>query len=195
MLLLLSGCLEEKFSGIAPEPYPAPGFTLKNQNGEEISLQDLRGKIVVMSFMYTGCPTVCPLITTKFLEAANMLGESAGREVVFIGVTVDPERDTPEAVKTFLESKGMQDKMHFLIGERKELETVWENYNVYVNRSGEGPDYTVDHTAIVYVIDKNGDLRILYPGLEWFPKFLVSDIKTLMREDNPLFRIIYSVPK
>lgn len=195
LLLLLTGCLQQKFSGIAPDPHPAPEFTLTNQDGERVSLQDFRGKTVVMSFMYTNCPTVCPLITSKFLRAAEMMGESLGKEVVFIGVTVDPERDTPEAVRRFLEGKGMLGRMEYLTGDREEVEKVWENYNVYVNKTPEEQGgYQVDHTAVVYLIDREGYLRVLYPGLEWYPKYLVEDIRTLQKEGNPFYRFFYGAP-
>lgn len=194
-ILVLAGCLQQKFSGIAPYPYPAPDFTLTNQHGEQISLRDLRGKIIVMSFLYTNCPTVCPLITSKFTAAAEMLGDAQG--VVFIAVSVDPEGDTMDRVREFLKNKGLQGRMHYLIGEREELEEVWSNYNIYVNKSNpdEEGNYLVDHTAIVYVIDREGNLRVLYPGLKWNPKFLVRDIRMLQREESLLYRLIYDVPR
>jgi|TARA_B100001964_G_C14260524_1_gene615186 protein SCO1/2 len=194
-LLLSMGCLQEKFSGITPQPNPAPDFILNNQFGEKVSLSDFKGKIIVMSFLYTSCPTVCPLITGKFVDAAKKLEKSKNDNVIFLGISVDPERDTIEAVNKYIETKDLRD-MQFLIGTRDELEIVWEYYNIYVNKSGddESNDYEIDHTAIVYVIDKNGDLRILYPGLKWYPKFLVSDINTLLKEENFLFKLIYDIP-
>lgn len=194
MLLLFTGCLQQKFGGIAPEPHPAPEFSLTNQDGERVSLQDFRGKTVVMSFMYTNCPTVCPLITSKFMAAAEMMGESPGRDVVFIAITVDPERDTPQAARRFLEEKGMLGRMHYLTGDREEVEAVWESYNVYVNKIPGEQGYVVDHTAVVYLIDGEGYLRVLYPGLEWYPKYLVEDVKTLQREASPLYRLVYATP-
>jgi|GEM_PF-691942 len=197
LILLFAGCLQEKFSGIAPNPYPAPEFGLTNQYGEEASLSDFRGRVVVMSFLYTSCPTVCPLIISKFIEAADMLGDTAGNEVIFIAVSVDPEGDTVEGVKGFVEKKGLGGKMYYLTGDRSELEEVWNYYNVYVNKSE--PDasgnYMIDHTAIVYVIDKKGNLRLLYPSLQWWPKFLVGDVKTLLREENTFYRLLYDVSK
>jgi protein SCO1/2 len=196
VLLLFAGCLQEKFSGIAPNPYPAPEFTLTNQFGEQVSLSDFRGKVVVMSFLYTGCPTVCPLTTSKFAEVAKVLGDAAGKEVIFIAVSVDPEGDTVAKVKGFVDEKGLGGKMHYLTGNRGELEGVWDHYNVYVNKSeaDAAGNYNIAHTAIVYVIDKKGNLRLLYPGLQWYPKFLVGDVKTLLREEGFLYRLLYDIP-
>jgi protein SCO1/2 len=196
-LILLAGCLQEKFSGIAPNPNPAPNFTLTNQLGEQVSLTDLRGKIVVMSFLYTSCPTVCPLITSKFIEGAKMLGESAGTDVIFVAVSVDPERDTPDKLRKYVKDKGLEGKMQFLTGKKSALENVWRDYNIYVNRSDpdENGNYTIDHTAIVYVVDKKGNLRVMYPGLQWYPKFLVGDIKTVLKEDGFLYRVLYDIPQ
>ncbi len=196
-LLLLVSCLEQKYSGIAVQPYPAPEFTLTDQFGRQTALSDFGVKVVVMSFVYTNCPTVCPIITANFVSAARMLGEDASKEVVFIGITVDPERDKPEVLRKYVDDKGLKGRMYFLTGKRSELEKVWNYYNVFVNRSeaDASGNYTIDHTAIVYVLDRKGRLRILYPGIDWYPKFLVQDVEKLLREERLVYRIVYDVPE
>ena len=113
LLLLFAGCLQQKFSGIAPNPYPAPDFTPTNQFGERVTLSDFRGKVVVLSFLYTSCPTVCPVITTKFADAAKSL---KSKEATFVAITVDLEMDTPERTRKYIEDKGLQGKMYYLTG-------------------------------------------------------------------------------
>ena len=182
LLLLLAGCTQQNFKGVPLTPAkPAPDFTLTNQFGEEVSLNDFRGKVVVMSFLYTNCPTVCPIITSKFISAAEELGDSAGRDVVFVAVTVDPERDTTDKIRRYSEEKGMLDKWHYFTGGRVEVERVWRDYNIYVNRSqlDEDGNYIIDHTAKVFVIDKKGTRRVVFPGITWDSKDLAHDVRLL----------------
>ncbi|MDP6459662.1 MAG: SCO family protein [Candidatus Hydrothermarchaeota archaeon] len=186
LLLLLAGCTQQNFKGVPLTPAkPAPDFTLTNQFGEEVSLSDFRGKVVVMSFLYTNCPTVCPIITSKFISAAEELGDSAGRDVVFVAVTVDPERDTTDKIRRYSEEKGMLDKWHYFTGGRVEVERVWSDYNIYVNKSSTDAsgNYLVDHTATVIGIGKRGNLRLVFPGAIWDPKDLADDLRLLMKEE------------
>ncbi len=195
LVLILTGCLREEFSGIVPNPYPAPEFTLTNQLGERVSLSDLRGRIVAMSFVYTSCTAVCPVTIGKFTAAARSMGAAAGKEVIFVGVTVDPDRDTPERTRKYVEERGLAGKMHYLTGERSELEMVWSYYNVYVNRSDDASgNYAVDHTSIIYLIDKKGNVRLLYPGTEWKPESLVRDARALSGEGGFLHGLLYYRP-
>jgi protein SCO1/2 len=184
-LVLLLGCTQQSFKGVPLSPAkPAPDFTLTNQFGEEASLRDFRGKVVVMSFLYTNCPTVCPVITQKFISTAKELGDDAGADVVFLAVTVDPERDTPEKIRRYSEEKGMLDKWQYFTGERRAVEQVWGDYHIYVNKSSvdASGNYLVDHTATAIIIDKKGNLRVVFPGITWDPKDLANDVRLLMKE-------------
>lgn len=191
-LVLLLGCMQQSFKGVPLNPLkPAPDFTLTNQFGERVALSDFRGKVVVMTFIYTHCPTVCPILTQKFIIAATELGGYAGVDVVFVAVTVDPERDTVDRVREYSVEKGMLDKWQYLTGERSVVEQVWRDYSIYVNKiyvnkssvdaSG---NYLVDHTATAIVIDKRGNLRLVFPGITWDPKDLVHDVRLLMKEEG-----------
>lgn len=184
VLLLLAGCFQEEFSGVPLSPaISAPSFTLTNQFGERVSLSDFRGKVVVMSFLYSNCRTVCPAITHKFVGTREKLGK-AGRDVVFVAISVDPERDTPAAIRNFSKKTGIGDGWQFLSGDRRKLERIWGDYGVYVNKTQvEAPNnYMVDHTAIVFLIDREGKIRLTYPGIKWEPEKLVHDIKLLAKE-------------
>ncbi len=184
-LVLLSACLQQDFKGIELSPSkPAQEFSLINQFGEQVKLSDFRGKVVVLSFLYTSCPTVCPVITQKFTAAANELGDLTGSEVIFVAVTVDPERDTVEKIREYSAGKGMLDKWHYLTGGKSAVEKVWRDYGVYVNKSAgdTAENYFVDHTTTVVVIDKKGNLRLVFPGLAWDSKDLAQDVRLLLRE-------------
>lgn len=186
LLLLIAGCVQEQsFKGVPLSPAkPAPDFTLTNQFGERVSLSDFRGKVVVMSFLYTSCPTVCPAITQNFINAMEELDDSVGKDVVFVAVSVDPERDTVEQVRKYSEKRGLLNRWQYLTGERSELEKVWRDYNIFVNVSwrDEYGNYLVDHTATAIVVDREGNLRLVYPGVTWNPKDLAHDIRLLIRE-------------
>lgn len=184
LMLLLAGCAQQGYNGVMISPAkPAPGFTLVNQFGEQISLKDFQGKVVALSFIYGSCTTICPIITSKFITAAGELEDSIGKDVAFIVITVDPERDTVGRIREYSAEKGMLEKWQYLTGDLGVLEGVWKDYNIFVNKSE--PDqygnYTVDHTGIVYVIDKKGNLRLLY-SLRFDPRKLAADMRKLSRE-------------
>ncbi len=146
---------------------PAPDFRLTNQFGEEVALSDLRGKVVVLTFLYTSCPDTCPLTASKLGQVHDQLGERA-REVAFVVVTVDPERDRVARVRQFLEAQRLSNKLLFLTGERPALEVVWAAYHIGVTRlpvasrsvGGDG-FYEVGHTDVLYLIDRHGRMRRL----------------------------------
>ena len=81
-----------------PEIGPAPAFELTSQDNKPVTLAGLRGKVVAVSFLYTACPDICPLLTQKLVEVQDTLGEDFGHRIVFVSITLDPERDTVEVL-------------------------------------------------------------------------------------------------
>ena len=141
---------------------PAPDFELGNQNGEPFRLSDQQGKVVLLFFGYTTCPDVCPVTLTEFRQVKQALGEQAGK-VRFVLVTVDPERDTPQKLGTYVEQ--FDPAFTGLTGSQEALQKVYQDYGVYVAKvdSHTSAGYLVDHTARVYAVDKQGNLRLTYP--------------------------------
>ena len=86
-------------------PKPAPDFTLIDQNGKRQTLSQLRGKAIVLSFIFINCPIVCPTIVTNLVQVERELGEKS-KDVAFVFISVDPERDTPEAFKRYADQMG-----------------------------------------------------------------------------------------
>jgi protein SCO1/2 len=156
----------------------APDFTLTDQNGRPFTLSAERGSAVVLFFGYTNCPDVCPATLGAIASAYRKMGEPGNVRVVF--VTVDPERDTPQALKRYI---GLFDPRFIaLTGSAGALSAVEKAYGVYAKIDPEASGalgYSVTHTAAVYVIDKDGNLGV---PLDWkasAPEFAAAFRKAL----------------
>ena len=169
-------------------PAAAPDFSLIDYMGRDVKLTALRGKPVVLTFIYTNCTDVCPIITAKLNEALQLLGTDSSK-VEIVAITVDPERDTPARAKEYSDQQGIGDRWHFITGDATQLQPVWNAYGVYQQRekvlleqqSTPHPDddYAVEHSAPVYVIDKAGNYRLAFGGFEMTPEDLVHDLRLL----------------
>ena len=161
---------------------PAPEFTLTTQDGRRLSLKELGGKVVAITFIYTGCVDTCPLLTAKMAGLQASLGSNFGSKVVFISITVDPERDTPAVLKRYAEAHGANTAgWAFLTGSSAEIRQVAKGYGIYYKRR---PGGDVDHTFLTSVVDPSGTLRVQYIGVRFNPDDLLRDIQTLLRESR-----------
>ncbi len=108
LAMLASPMLAQAEDAADQEPLPtlgaAPNFALISQDGAEVTLESLRGKVVAVSFIYTWCPDICPMLTNKMARVQDALGADFGTKVAFVSITFDPERDTPEALKAYAEA-------------------------------------------------------------------------------------------
>jgi protein SCO1/2 len=143
-------------------PRPAPDFSLIDQHGRPFRLSDQQGKVALIFFGYTYCPDVCPVTLVEFGRIRAQLGEKAGG-AVFVFVTVDPGRDTVETLRAHLSN--FDPAIRGLRGDPAALETVWQAYGVVHEKSevGGATGYLINHTARLYVVDRQGNLRITYP--------------------------------
>jgi protein SCO1/2 len=142
-------------------PRALSNFTLTDQRGQAVSLADLRGKAVLLFFGFTNCPSICPTTMAEFRAAKRSLGPDGDR-VAAVLISVDPERDTPERLGQYL---GAFDPSFVgLRGDTATLGRIGPEYDLYYERQplGDG-EYTIDHTAISYLIDPEGRLRTVYP--------------------------------
>lgn len=140
----------------------APPIELHNHLGQHVSLASYRGKVVYVTFLYTHCPDVCPLIASNLRVALNLLGPRA-KNVQMIAVSVDPRGDTPAAVAAFLRAHEMSGRMQYLIGSGTKLASTWAAWNVGSSREVGHPDL-VAHSALVYGISAKGTLTTIYPA-------------------------------
>jgi protein SCO1/2 len=129
-------------------------FNLIDQNGQPFSDKDLKGKSFLTFFGFTHCPDVCPTTLFEISEVLRYLGPDADHTAALF-ISVDPERDTPEAMRDYLAS--FDPHIHGLTGDAAAVAAVAKAYRVYYKKVPlEGGDYTMDHTAIVYLMDKAG---------------------------------------
>lgn len=137
---------------IAPSDAIGGPFTLTDQNGRTVTRDSLKGKPTAMFFGYTYCPDVCPTTLTEAGLWLKALGPDAERvQVVF--VSVDPERDNPEKLKQYLDS--FDDRIAGLTGSEADIQQVIKAYRVYARKVAAGNSYVMDHTAAVYLMDKD----------------------------------------
>jgi protein SCO1/2 len=156
-------------------PQPTPDFTLTDQSGQKVSMGDQRGKLVLLTFLYTNCPDVCPLITQNLNEALQMLGAKRD-DVRVLAVSVDPEGDTPKSVDEYAKAHHLLPEFRYLIGSRDELTKVWRAYDVAAVASD--PEL-VDHTAYTMLVDRSGAGRVIYDA-SVKAKNVVHDVDELL---------------
>jgi protein SCO1/2 len=147
-------------TGYAPSPVgqavAAVGgpFQLQDQNGKRVTDADMKGKPFLVFFGYTHCPDVCPTTLFDMSQLMKELGPDADRTGVLF-ITVDPERDTPQVLKDYLSN--FDPHLRALTGDRAAVDGAIKAYRVYAKKVPlEHGDYSMDHTALVYLMDKNG---------------------------------------
>jgi protein SCO1/2 len=154
---------------------PAPALVLHNYtSATPVSLAQFHGKAVLVSFVYTHCPNVCPIITANLAAAQRELGPEA-RHLQILLVTVDPRRDTPAAIRTFLGARNATGRMDYLLGSGRQLHHVWKAWDVGIQTSH---GLTDGHSAIVYGITASGRMAVVYPA-NFSPAQIVHDVPLL----------------
>jgi protein SCO1 len=182
-LLALGACASApQLKGTVLEPaLPAYDFTLTDQTGQPFTLSEQQGKVVLIFFGFASCPDICPVELANLAAVTRELGAEADAVEVAM-VTVDPERDTPERLATYVSA--FHPDFIGLHGDPETLAPIIKAYGVYAERR-DLPDsalgYTIDHSGFVYAIDKAGRWRALYahgtPVAD-----IAGDVRTLVRE-------------
>ncbi|MGO8693301.1 MAG: SCO family protein [Rectinemataceae bacterium] len=113
-------------------PVAAADFSLLDQTGATFRMSSTRGRVVVLSFIYTHCGDICPYVTIKLKAARELLGADAGK-AVFVAVTTDPKRDTPAVIARYSREAGLYGAWHFLTGPLDSVKKVWTDYGVGVH--------------------------------------------------------------
>jgi protein SCO1/2 len=142
-------------------PAAAPPIALRNYLGQPVNLDSYRGKAVLVTFLYTHCPDVCPLITSNLRVAQNLMGPKVAAKVQIIAVSVDPRGDTKKTVTRFLAQHEMTGRMQYLVGSAHELAGVWKAWGVGSERDAKQPQF-VEHSGLIYGITASGKRATLY---------------------------------
>ena len=178
-----------------------PEFQLTDQFGRLTTSADYRGRVVLLTFLYTNCPDVCPIVTGQLRTAREAL-EAEAAEVAVVAVSVDPERDTVEAAREYSDRWRMSDRWEYLVGSREDLAEVWAAFyvdpvevdaeresgevavepaagSVAALREGVRERYLVTHGAPVYLIDREGVMRVVFtPPLD--VEAMVHDVRMVL---------------
>jgi protein SCO1 len=158
----------------------APEFALTSQNGAEVTLGSFRGKVVAVTFIYTACPDVCPLLSDKMARVQDALGPDFGTQVAFLSITVDPQRDTPEVLKEYAEALDADPRgWTFLTGTPAAVREVAQRYGVAVAPAADGQ---VDHTLLTTLVDRHGIMRVQYLGYRFDEEEFRHDLLDLVNE-------------
>jgi protein SCO1/2 len=165
---------------LLPKIATAPEFSLTSQDGGQVTLADFRGKVVAVTFIYTLCTTTCPVLTPMLSFVQDQLGPDFGTKIVFISITVDPERDTPQVLKKYAQAFGANlAGWAFLTGPPDAIRDVTRRYGVFASRTANGD---VDHTFLTSIVDPRGILRVQYAGAHFEPDELRHDLLSLLQE-------------
>ena len=154
-------------------------FELSDARGGTTGTRDVEGRPYVVTFLYTDCPDVCPLIGSELRRALELLGPRA-REVAVLAVSVDPDGDTPAAVRDWLERHRLPGNFHYLVGSERELKPVWDAYYAAPQIPGRADSA---HTASIWLIDQRGRIRTKFSGgMPVPPEDIAHDLRLLLGE-------------
>ena len=179
---LLGGCSEKaagfKSTDVTGADYGRSLSLTDVATGKDRTLEDFRGKVVMVFFGFTQCPDVCPTTLIKAAEVKKQLGADGGKlQVLF--VTVDPERDTPEVLSKYVPA--FDPSFIGLRGDANQIRQATREFKVFYQKvpNRDGSSYTIDHTAASYIIDREGRLRLFVRHNQSVEE-VVADLKQLM---------------
>jgi protein SCO1/2 len=168
---------EAKLEGAAlPGEVPAPGFTLTDQRGRRVSLSDYRGRVVVLTFLYSTCGAPCVLIAQQIRGALDELDEEHVRGPVALIVSADPAADTPAHVASFLAEVSLTGRVEYLTGSLSQLRPIWSAYHVRPASAGRT---TFQEYASVLLVDRRGAQRVLFQSEQLTPEGISHDVRVL----------------
>ena len=182
---------------------PATDFRLTDQFGESVALSDFKGKVALLTFLYTDCPDVCPIAANHLRQASRLLSED-GADIAIVVVSVDPEGDSVEAARAYSERWGMSERWAYLVGSEEALRPIWAAYYIDPYLHGPGRDGAsaesasaqpqtasgggvsalaaqsgrIIHSAPIYLIDADGIMRVVFT-MPFETEDLVNDVRLL----------------
>jgi protein SCO1/2 len=153
---------------------PAPTFTLTDQDGAPFIFQSWRGRAVLVTFGFTTCQDVCPLLAAHLAFIQRQLEAADQTRTGLLFITTDPERDSPGVLQAYGAQFGADfSTWKFLTGSARQLGSVWRGFGVSVKKLGEGQ---ADHTTLTTIVDPKGIRRVNYYGAQWRPETVMTDL-------------------
>jgi protein SCO1 len=163
--------------GLLSPVAPAPPLALRNYLGQPVNIDSYRGKAVLVTFLYTHCPDICPLIASNLRVAQNLMGPAVASKAQIVIVSVDPRGDTPKAVASFLARHELTGRAQYLIGSAHELGRVWKAWGVGSERDSQQPEF-INHSGLIYGITGSGK-RITIYSATFQPAEIAHDVPLL----------------
>ena len=174
--------------------YAVNEFGLTKPDGNQTNLSDYEGQVLVVSFIYSRCPDVCPIVSSNLRWVSQQLAEDYGTNFSIISITVDPWWDTQQILGQYVEDRNLT--WPHLTGDVVVLEPIWESFHVglqtYSNETYENdsnntsgrhhPDYLVDHSTATIILDKDHQQRVRWNDSDWEPTLFVEDVQQLIDE-------------
>ena len=150
-------------------------FTLVDHTGKTVTEADFRGRFMLVFFGFTYCPDAYPTALTTMTEALDIIGPAAAR-IVPVFISIDPERDTPEQLAMYI--RHFHPSLVGLTGNADQVAATAKAFRVYYAKveEGEGDDYTMDHTANIYLMGPDGKFRVYFPGSTTTPETMAEGI-------------------
>ncbi|MGY8754445.1 MAG: SCO family protein [Candidatus Poseidoniales archaeon] len=183
ILIFLPGCVSEdtiSFNGRDLNESQTYKFTLESHDGELWSLEDQRGKVVVLVFMFTRCDDTCPVTSQNVNWVKSQLTETELEQVSFVSVTVDWRNDSPSKLENWSEDRGY-DWPH-LTGTKEALDMVYDTYGAGPVEQGDesGEGYTVAHTSPTYILDSSLKGRVVWSDYDFPVDLFLEDLRTVL---------------
>lgn len=155
-------------------------FSLVDQTGRPVTEKVLNGQWNLVFFGFTYCPDICPGTLQNLIRVKDQLG-TKGKDVRIVFISVDPGRDRPKAIAEWLEANGAPAGTLGLTGAQAEVDKAVKAYKAVANKVGEGPDYTMDHSTVVYLMDPRGRFNRALPYN--LPDEIVTQVTAAKRGD------------
>jgi protein SCO1/2 len=178
-----SGDAAARARSLAAREDRAADFELVDQDGKRVTLAELRGRAVVLDFIFTHCPGPCPILTGIHVSLQRKLPDAVRDRTHFVSISLDPARDTPEALRAYAEARGADlSGWSFLTGSSEQIDAVLKGYGVGKRLPADG-EGEIEHTVATFLIDPDGLVAKRYLGLQHEPETMLADLEALLRDD------------